>query len=98
MSEVKQLSYLGYLQQSTSDVIAEEQLFQVQEQKSHWEVSIAKTKSELAKAKRSLNTAFATASLEMIVSYTDRVESLERGLDIAQKAFAVLFPVEEVVA
>jgi len=66
----------------------------VQEQKSNWEISIAKSKKEVALAKRFLQNAYNDANLSQIVSYTNQVESLERGLKLAQEAFAQLFPTE----
>ena len=87
-------SFLQSLQQSPQDKLQEELLYQVQEKKSSWEVSISKTKAELARAEKNLANAYAEADLQAIVDGTVLVRSLEEGLEIAQAAFPVLFPAE----
>lgn len=67
-------------------------MYHVQEKKSHWEVSIAKTKSSLARANQNLRNAYRSADLEGIVAHTNTVENLTAGLKTAEEAFAVLFP------
>lgn len=69
-------------------------LYVVQERKSHWEISIAKTKSKLARAKQDLNNAYRNADLQGIIDNTNIVDNLQDGLEIAEAAFVVLFPVE----
>lgn len=77
-------------------MLQEEHLCTAQERKSHWEVSIAKSKAELAKAKQNLNKALREACLEKIIEAENMIKSLEGGLEIALKHFPVLFPSEEI--
>lgn len=88
------LSYLGFLQQSPTEQLQEELQYRVQEVKSSWEVNISKTRASLARAEQNLNNAYRNADLQAIISYTDQIESYTRGLDVALKAFAQLFPIE----
>ena len=88
------LSYLQSLQQSPADQLQEELLARVQEVKSNWEVSIAKTRASIARAKQALAQGYRTANLQEIVDQTNNVAALESGLAVAEKAFAVLFPAE----
>jgi len=46
-------------------------------------------------AKRHLQNAYNEAHLQNIVDYTNLVESLERGLKLAQEAFVLLLPAAE---
>ena len=92
----KVLSFLQSLQQSPQQQLEEELQYVVQEKKSHWEVSIAKSKSELARAKQNLNAAYRNADMTGIVSYSNQVANIEAGLEIIQGAFVLLFPVETV--
>lgn len=71
-------------------------LFRVQEVKSSWEVSIAGAKADVARATKNLQTAYRNANLKQIIEWTDQLEGLTRGLEIAVEAFAKLFPVETV--
>lgn len=87
-------SYLESLQQSPQDKLQAELLYQVQEKKSCWEVSISKSKAAIARAEKDLADAYANADLHAIVEGTALVQSLEMGLEIAQAAFPVLFPAE----
>lgn len=69
-------------------------LFRVQEKKSHWDISIAKSKAELARAKRNLADAYKHADIQGIIDYSNAVTSIENGLAIIEEAFVLLFPVE----
>jgi len=64
----------------------------VQSKKSDWEVSLAKTRSELARANKNLNAAIANADLNQVIDYTNKVRGLESGLEVATAAFNQLFP------
>jgi hypothetical protein len=87
-------SYAQYLLQSPSERLEEEVQYCVQQKKSEWEVSISKTRADLAKAKRNLNNALANANLQGVIDYTNTVRGLESGLEVATAAFSQLFPVE----
>ena len=92
---IKVLPYMESLQVSFAEQLVEEKQYHAQEQKSNWEISIAKSKKEVALAKRHLQNAYNEAHLQNIVDYTNQVESLERGLKLAQEAFVLLFPAAE---
>lgn len=88
------ISFLESLRKSPQEKLQEELLFAVQEVKSHWEVSISKTKASIARAERNLADAYAKADLQSIVDCTNEVRSLKEGLAIALEAFPILFPAE----
>ena len=85
-------SFLESLQQSPTEQLQEEFLFVVQEKKSEWEISIAKTKAELARAEKNLADSYAQADLQGIIRYTSLVNNYKEGLSIIQDAFPILFP------
>ena len=64
----------------------------VQEKKSEWEISIAKTKADLARAEKNLAGSYAQADLQGIIRYTSAVNNYKEGLSIIQEAFPILFP------
>ena len=74
--------------------MAAEQSYKVQEKKSNWEVSIARTKAELARAEQGLTVAMRTADLNAIISASNSIAALKSGLEVATAAFAQLFPAE----
>lgn len=72
----------------------EEQSYRVQEKKSNWEVSIARTRAELARAEQNLNVAMRSADLNAIISASNNIAALKSGLEVATAAFEQLFPAE----
>lgn len=68
----------------------------MQQKKSEWEVSISRTKADLARAQRNLKSALVHANLQDVINYTNLVRGLESGLAVATEAFAQLFPAEVV--
>lgn len=89
-------SYLQYLQQSPSDRLSEELSYAVTEKRANWEVSISRTKASLARANKSLQESYRNADLQQIIDCTNTVKSYTEALEIAEAAFAILFPVEAV--
>lgn len=73
-------------------ILQEELLYQVQQKKSSWEVSIAQTRSFLAKAKKNLQQAMRSADLALVIQFHNEIKGYESGLEIATAAFAELFP------
>ena len=73
-------SFLESLQQSPTDQLQEEFLFVVQAKKSEWEISIAKTKADLARAEKNLAGSYAQADLQGIIRYTSAVNNYKEGL------------------
>lgn len=55
-------------------------------------MDIAKTKASLARAKQQLQLAYRSADLQEITKRVQEVDGFTKGLEIAEQAFAQLFP------
>lgn len=88
----KPLSLLEFFQQSYTDRLAEEQLAEVQQIQSNWDVSISKTKASIARAKRNLSDALRTGNLDLIIDAKNQLSAYESGLAVALEYYPQLFP------
>ena len=85
-------SYAEYLSATPQDKLQSELSYLVQEKKSHWEISLAKTRASLDRAKHDLNKARSLADLDAIITLREKVDGYTRGLAVLQEEFDVLFP------
>jgi len=92
---IKDTNFLSFAERqllSKETVQQEDLAVLVIERKSSFEISIAKTKQSIAAKNRDFQTFLRDGNPVKIVETASEIESLEKGLELLEKYYKILFP------